>query len=69
MTEQQTEIGARVIVRCDLNNGRYQGATATVIEQAKNHVVVVQLDRFTPGLDSPDGKLWLRPNEYERNPK
>lgn len=51
----------------ELNGGRYAGRTGKLIQEPNDDVekAVVQLDDWTPGLDSPDGKLYLRPGEYE----
>ena len=49
----------------ELNGGRYAGRRGTIIEQLKDGRVVVRLWKFTPGLDAPNGELWLRNGEYE----
>jgi len=71
--------GDRIEVRnCSLNGGRYNGRKATVIGEdgrrpmarrafgGHAHRLIVKLDRFQPGFDSPDGIVYLRDGEYVR---
>lgn len=53
-----------VIVDSDLNEGRYRGRRGKVIETLPNGRFVIQLEKWTPGWESGDGKLWLRRDEF-----
>lgn len=58
MTERIT------IHNCKLADGRYNGREATVIERLKRGRVHALLATFTPGLETPDGHVWLDKTEY-----
>lgn len=59
--------GDRVTVITTLNDRRYLGRPGT-IEQHYSHKgvsrTVVKLDEWRPGLETPDGRLYLYDTEY-----
>ncbi len=58
-------IGTKVRLATDLNGGRYQGRRAEVVDVLPDGRVVVKLAEWTPGLEPPDGLVWLRDEEVE----
>lgn len=69
--DRRAPVGARVRVHCDLNDGRYNGRLGTVAEHYEARGgpadgalrLVVQLDEWTPGLETGDGRLYLNAGE------
>lgn len=57
--------GTRVVLTTRLNSGRYMGRKGTVtVAGDENKKTAVRLDDFAPGLDAPDGVVYLYSNEF-----
>jgi len=57
----------RVTVTTELNDCRYVGRQGTIVKEYENGGAIVQLDDWTPGLEPPNGKLYLNADEYQVN--
>jgi hypothetical protein len=59
------EIGNRVVITTRLNSGRYIGRKGKILSFG-GEKAAIRMDEFTPGLDAPDGVVYLYANEYRR---